>query len=360
MPPDGVRTSQAQPSAMPALRARSNAANPLPVVWTSTSTTSTPEGVPVGIPRLASGQRRHHSRIVAPSVVASWKPWAVRGCFPPGAHGNTGTSWRVSIIEAVARSAAPDRAVTSRGLHRGAGAFIGAELFMATPCIAARTNHRPRAPRPGRLRGPGRAVFPQVNPARERKATEFGGPCVKPPLEIQRTLMLPTTSGLLGLHQPGAVSGVVPEDDPLRDSGQLVARQSFGAPVAVPRTGRPGARDQTVAISLAVDSAQFHEHADERAWWTDDSEGQPRSSFREGNPHMPGGHHDRRAVARVHPWFAWPHHAHRACQHRSRSHPGMVRRSVPVDLPTTISGSSGELSLVRLLPAGRRRHQKDR
>src|SRR3954447_24128265 len=195
---------------MPALRARSNAANPLPVVWTSTSTTSTPEGVPVGIPRLASGQRRHHSRIVAPSVVASWKPWAVRGCFPPGAHGNTGTSWRGSIIEGGGRNAAPDRAVTSRGLHRGAGAFIGAELFMATPCIAARTNHRPRAPRPGRLRGPGRAVFPQVNPARERKATEFGGPCVKPPLEIQRTLTLPTTSGLLALHQPVRGAGCRP------------------------------------------------------------------------------------------------------------------------------------------------------
>src|SRR3954469_15573057 len=139
---------------------------------------------------------------MATSVVASWKPWAVRGCFPPGAHGNTGTSWRASIIEAVARSAAPDRAVTSRGLHGGANALIGAAMFMATPCIAARTNHRPRAARPGRLRGPGRAVFPQVNPARERKATEFGGPCVKPPLEIQRTLTLPTTSGLLALHRP--------------------------------------------------------------------------------------------------------------------------------------------------------------
>src|SRR3954447_10666224 len=111
---------------------------------------------------------------MATSVVASWKPWAVRGCFPPGAHGNTGTLLRASIIEAVARSVAADRAVTSRGLHGGAGGFIGAELFMATPCIAARTNHRPRAPRPGRLRRPRSTVIPQVNPARERKAKEFG------------------------------------------------------------------------------------------------------------------------------------------------------------------------------------------
>src|SRR4051794_41978476 len=134
---------------MPALRARSNAANPLPVVWTSTSTTSTPEGVPVGIPRLASGQRRHHSRIVAPSVVASWKPWAVRGCFPPGAHGNTGTSWRGSIFEGGGRTAAPDRGGTRPGGPPGAGALVGGRVFLADTPPAAPPKHPPPGAPPG-------------------------------------------------------------------------------------------------------------------------------------------------------------------------------------------------------------------
>lgn len=63
--PDGVRTNHAHASQNPSARARSKAANPLPPAWTSTSTTSTPAGVPVKsevvVAQCAGRERRFRS-----------------------------------------------------------------------------------------------------------------------------------------------------------------------------------------------------------------------------------------------------------------------------------------------------------
>ena len=39
---------------------------------------------------FASGVRCHHAWTTRATEVASWKPFGVSGCFPPGTHGNTG------------------------------------------------------------------------------------------------------------------------------------------------------------------------------------------------------------------------------------------------------------------------------
>ena len=90
MPPEGVRTIQPQLSARPSARARSNASNPLPPEWTSMSTTRTPVLPPVGRPMFASGFRCHQSWTTRADEVASWKPFGVSGCLPPGTQGKTG------------------------------------------------------------------------------------------------------------------------------------------------------------------------------------------------------------------------------------------------------------------------------
>jgi hypothetical protein len=64
---------------------------PDPAVFTSTSTTSSPEAAPVGTPMFAPGHRRHHAATCRTSAVASWKPCSVSGRFSPGTHGKTGT-----------------------------------------------------------------------------------------------------------------------------------------------------------------------------------------------------------------------------------------------------------------------------
>ena len=118
-------SERATPSrrAYPLARARSKAAKPSPAACTSTSTTSTPEARPVGIPRFASGQRRHHEVTRLGQIEASWKPWVVSGCLLPGPQGNTGIPDRASMTAAV-RVCEARKAETAAGLH-AVGCWVG-------------------------------------------------------------------------------------------------------------------------------------------------------------------------------------------------------------------------------------------
>ena len=121
--------------------ARSKAANPLPPAWTSTSTTSTPDGragrhpdVGVGpaVPPAPDGRRGRCWR-------RGSRGWSA-GCLPPGAQGKTGMSPVASIVEAVARSGASDKEMGSCGFHREVRDCGCAVLFI--PSTLRRGGHQ--------------------------------------------------------------------------------------------------------------------------------------------------------------------------------------------------------------------------
>lgn len=161
MPPDGVRTIQAQRLTSPISVRRAKFLKPSPVRCTSTSTTTSRDGAPVGMPMFAAGVRCHHRWICCGLVVADWKPWAVRGILAARDAGEDrdagecefqGRGGEVLSTRCVAEGCCrPGRGPGVRGVHGSTvdrGPYPNAYLFgLLTPC--SRWGSSQRFPRSG-------------------------------------------------------------------------------------------------------------------------------------------------------------------------------------------------------------------